>query len=525
MREFELDKVNGGSELAILKRAIFILDNMGHHSPDEIGWFEATQLINGEKNGQYFAWLAITGTYPNKFEFEKFISISKIHGFEHAASILIYERNKDPFSAKLLKEVVLVTPTHTQMVDITNTYQMVYLTGIQRVVYGVTQNVANVSTFTWLGATGIITEKILGQKLKGSGQIMTSKSWREKTIHFLHSLIPWFDKYPGGKRFRILLLPVARRIKQALRTGEIMRQLILVKSGIIQNILIINAQITIPEIPAPEQISLYETILENSVVPVQIILYDFIPLFHAWTVHPNNRGNLNIYIRIVLLADRVISISQLVQEQAKLMTQAFKLERPEWQTRKQTFDFLPLPSGLAAAKLEEFQKDPLLVVMAGSLEPRKNHLQFLDALEIIANRNIAIKGEILGSAGWENGHILDRIHALQAKGISIARLGNLSDSQIRERIGKAQVLLQISEAEGFGLPIAEALAVGTRVIVSDIRPLNEWAGARVQVVKLGDASGLAEHLLKILENPEISTRFTQPSASWKDWSDLLYLNR
>ena len=524
MREFELGKVNGGWELAILKRAIFILDNMGAHSSNEISWFEATQLIAREKNGQYFAWLAITGIYPKKFEFEKFISSSKIHGFEYAASILIHERNKNFFSAKLLKKVVLVNPTHRQMVDITYTFQMPYLTGIQRVVYGVTQNVANISTFIWLGTTGIITEKILDRKLIESDQIIGSKSWRGRTIHFLHSLVPRLDKTPVGKRFRILTLPVARRIKAALRTGEIKGQLALKKSGIIQNILIINAQITIPEIPELEQIYFYETILENSVVPVQIILYDFIPLFHAWTVHPNNRGNLNIYIRIVLLADRVISISQLVQEQAKLITQAFKLERPEWQTRKQTFDFLPLPSGLAAAKLQEFQKDPLLVVMAGSLEPRKNHLQFLDALEIIAKRNVAIKGEILGSAGWQNGYILDRIHALQAKGISIARLGNLSDSQIRERIGKAQVLLQISEAEGFGLPIAEALAVGTRVIVSDIRPLNEWAGAHVQVVKLGDASGLAEDLLKILENPEVSTRFIHSSESWKDWIDLLYLN-
>ena len=525
MQEFELDKLTGGWKLAVLKRAIFILANMGHHPSDEISWFEAAKLIAREKNGQYFAWLAITGTYPNKFEFKKFISASEIHGFEYATWILIQERNQNLFSANLLEKVVLVTPTHSQMVDITHTYQMPYLTGIQRVVYGVTQNVANISTFTWAGSTGIITEVILGRNLKGKSQIIASKSRREKAIYFLHSLVPMLDKTPGGKKFRILILPVARRIKQTLKMGEYMSLLSLNESSMIQNILILDAQITIPEIPAPEQIYLYETILENSVVPVQIILYDFIPLFHAWTVHPNNRGNLNIYIRLVFLADRVISISQLVHEQAKLIIQAFKLERPEWQIRKQTFDFLSLPSGLGAATLEEFQKDPSLFVMAGSLEPRKNHLQFLDALEIVANRNIAIKGEILGSAGWENDQILDRIHNLQAKGISVTRLGNLSDSQIRERIGKAQALLQISEAEGFGLPIAEALAVGTRVIVSDIRPLNEWAGERVQVLKLGDARELAEVLLKILKNPEVSTSFTESSRSWDDWCKLLYLNR
>jgi alpha-1,2-rhamnosyltransferase len=212
----------------------------------------------------------------------------------------------------------------------------------------------------------------------------------------------------------------------------------------------------------------------------------------------------------------------LVQEQAKLITQAFKLERREWFSREQTFDYLELPSGLKPADSGEFRKQKNLVVMAGSLEPRKNHLQFLHAVQLLSKAGVRVKARILGSAGWENEHILEKIYDLQAEGVDIERMGNLTDSEMRKLIAEAQVLLQISEAEGFGLPIAEALALGTKVIVSDIRPLNEWKEARVNVVELGNIEQLKFELLKILNTPEVEGSQSVQKVTWDDWHQLLF---
>jgi glycosyltransferase involved in cell wall biosynthesis len=289
------------------------------------------------------------------------------------------------------------------------------------------------------------------------------------------------------------------------------------------NIFLDGCTITLPEIPSLiEHIGCYESILEESAVTVQVVLYDFIPFFHAWTVHPGNRGHLNSYVRIVLLAHRIISISALVQEQAKLIIQAFSLERESWGKRSRSFDYLPLPSGLEGARTEEFSKDSQLLTMVGSLEPRKNHLQFLAALEILAARGVSFKARILGSAGWENDHILDRIYSLQAKGIDVERVGNLTDIELRSIIGTAQVLVQVSEAEGFGLPIAEALSLGTRVIVSNVSPLKEWAGERVSVVEIGNSVELADQMMQYLQNSEKFGVTEAQSISWKDWQNLLY---
>jgi glycosyltransferase involved in cell wall biosynthesis len=93
---------------------------------------------------------------------------------------------------------------------------------------------------------------------------------------------------------------------------------------------------------------------------------------------------------------------------------------------------------------------------------------------------------------------------------------------MRQLIAEAQVLLQISEAEGFGLPIAEALALGTKVIVSNIRPLNEWKDGRLSVVELGDIEQLKVELLKVLNNPEKEGPISAQDVSWNDWQQLLF---
>ena len=93
---------------------------------------------------------------------------------------------------------------------------------------------------------------------------------------------------------------------------------------------------------------------------------------------------------------------------------------------------------------------------------------------------------------------------------------------MRKLIAEAQVLLQISEAEGFGLPVAEGLALGTKVIVSNIRPLNEWKNARVSVVELGDIEQLKVELLKALNSPEKEGPISVQDVSWNDWQQLLF---
>jgi glycosyltransferase involved in cell wall biosynthesis len=517
-----LPKMPDGWQKAIISRARFILEGSIENEDLTHTWFELVLLVSKLDNGYFYIWLAITGCYPEKIELLEFQSNVKINGLPDACKSLLSQRSSNLEHANNLLRVRLVNPTHPNLVDVTHTYAAPYLTGIQRVVFGITNGVENISTFVWVGNSAILQERSLSQIVeKGYKQI--EHGWRIRLVHRLHAQVPRLDQSKLGTKLRISLLPIARKIKRALISGEARLQFLSSKDEALDNLLIRNCSITLPEIPSRlEHISCYEAILENSIVPIQVVLYDFIPFFHAWTVHPGNRGHLNSYVRLILLANRIVSISSLVQEQAELIIRAFSLERSGWENRRRSFAFLPLPSGLEPAKSGEFSKQKNLVVMAGSLEPRKNHMQFLDALEIIARAGTIVKARILGSAGWENERILERIHQLQAMGIDLERLGNLDDAEMRRNVAEAQVLLQISEAEGFGLPVAEALSLGTRVIVSNIRPLNEWNSPYVEKIEIGDSLGLSKAITRILQNPQSSSFYSSSEVTWKNWQELLF---
>jgi glycosyltransferase involved in cell wall biosynthesis len=85
----------------------------------------------------------------------------------------------------------------------------------------------------------------------------------------------------------------------------------------------------------------------------------------------------------------------------------------------------------------------------------------------------------------------------------------LSKAQLAAAYRQAMLLVQTSDAEGFGLPVIEAMACGCPVVASDIPPLREAGGGAAEYCPAGDDEAWSETLTRLL-----SERSSSPE-SWE----------
>jgi glycosyltransferase involved in cell wall biosynthesis len=117
----------------------------------------------------------------------------------------------------------------------------------------------------------------------------------------------------------------------------------------------------------------------------------------------------------------------------------------------------------------------------GTIEPRKNHLLLLNVWRRMAktygSENIP-RLIIVGRRGWENEQVIDMLERCQVLQGCVEELAGLPDDRMQMLLSGARALLMPSFAEGYGMPVTEAMASGVPVICSDLPALRE-AGAGV----------------------------------------------
>jgi glycosyltransferase involved in cell wall biosynthesis len=135
----------------------------------------------------------------------------------------------------------------------------------------------------------------------------------------------------------------------------------------------------------------------------------------------------------------------------------------------------PLPP--ASTKVRDGER-PYLVCI-GTIEGRKNHLLLLHLWRQMALTMQASEFPrlvIIGKRGWENAQVLamlDRCAELQGH---VEEVSGCSDTRLATLLRNAGALVMPSFAEGYGMPVAEALSVGVPVICSDIAAHREVGG-------------------------------------------------
>jgi glycosyltransferase involved in cell wall biosynthesis len=146
-------------------------------------------------------------------------------------------------------------------------------------------------------------------------------------------------------------------------------------------------------------------------------------------------------------------------------------------------------------------------VMCGTIEPRKNHLLILHVWRELVRRNGAAAPKLLliGDRGWENENIVDLLERCHGIRNHVIEISGLSTPSLKKLLQGARALLMPSFAEGFGLPVAEALAAKIPVIASDIPSFREIGGERLVLLSPIDGERWLE-TIRIFADPNRSER-------------------
>jgi glycosyltransferase involved in cell wall biosynthesis len=232
-----------------------------------------------------------------------------------------------------------------------------------------------------------------------------------------------------------------------------------------------------------------------------VTVHDAVPWSHPDTLTPRGvRWHRRMIERAARVADAIVVPTAAVAEDLThhVRLRAAPVVVPEGVSAA----LHPPPDAAARAERLGLPEGDFLVTLA-TLEPRKGLDVLLRALALRAAPAVPLL--VVGQPGWGGVEVAGSAEHL---GIAsrVRLLGRLADQDLAVVLDRAAVLVAPSRAEGFGLPVLEAMAAGLPVVSSDAPALVEVGGGATVPVPVGDSEALADALAEVLGSADLRAR-------------------
>ena len=232
-------------------------------------------------------------------------------------------------------------------------------------------------------------------------------------------------------------------------------------------------------------------------VPTAMIGYDTLPMSEPanYRFKPGTAAWVSEYFRHLATADSVVAISayardsilgRLRRDPALAMTVAHP-----------GGDHVPIAPGNPpqGASRPRFLR-------VGTLEARKRPQELLTAFRKAAARGLEAELVFVGGKSASDEAINDDVTRATAEGIGVTWIQGASDAEVASLISSASAFLSIG-VEGYGIPVLEAIRLGTPVLYDGIQPAGElMQGSGARRIDALDEAGLVEAF----------TTYSQPTA-------------
>jgi glycosyltransferase involved in cell wall biosynthesis len=220
----------------------------------------------------------------------------------------------------------------------------------------------------------------------------------------------------------------------------------------------------------------------SSTVPLVVTVHDVAVLRHPEWFNRWTRTYSRVAVpRVVRAASRVIAVSEFTKRE---LVELLAASPDKITVVPNAVEDVFTPEGRRA------EGDYALAV--GTLEPRKN----------LARIAAAVEGElrVVGAPGWGN----------VEPPANVTRVGQVGDEELAALYRGARCLVYASLYEGFGIPVAEAIACGCPVVTSAGSAMAEFAGDDATYVDPTDVTSIRDGIARAFR-PE-----PRRVASWAD---------
>jgi len=231
----------------------------------------------------------------------------------------------------------------------------------------------------------------------------------------------------------------------------------------------------------------------------------------SWFVNPDDFPAGRLFLSQVRLitkysikrADRIITPTQIIRAQ---VLEHFDLQEDKVEV---------VPFGLNEGFLERCNPEVIdgirskfgiredYILTVGDLHPRKNLLRIIDAFTWLKEtKKIPHKLVLVGKALYQAEKIYEKAYSGSTKD-AILFTGYVSFDDLRALYQGAALFAFPSLDEGFGLPVHEAMASRSPVIVSDRGSLPEVAGDAALVVDPLSIEDIGSAMYRIIQSPSV----------------------
>lgn len=207
-----------------------------------------------------------------------------------------------------------------------------------------------------------------------------------------------------------------------------------------------------------------------------------------------------VYLRLVIhRAAHLIALSEATQSH---LLERFRLD-PERVSVSLAASARAFTPGTDSRKMREVREryglSERFVLYVGRLQPRKNVARLIEAFGYLCERVPTLPHHLIiaGDEGWLASGIYEAAQESPCPD-RIRFVGYVAEEDLPALMSMADVLALVSLWEGFGIPVAEAMACGTAVVTSNCSSLPEVAGDAAVLVDPYDVHAISEALERVI---------------------------